>query len=444
MRAARVASVGLVVALAAAASACSSEAAPRDQWVVEVSTDAHPELGDRLLIEITDETGVPCAACRRQLPFAGAPISLGVVPTGARTFVRARLYRADVIGSDGLPRADAALLDALVELPGLPEGTGIAPVALPLPTDCFGVPADPVARAACDPATRALAPAPLARAAPPLRAGAWRERFALDCASAAPDGSVCVPGGAFVLGDRDAYPGSAIGLPEHLVVISPFYLDTTEVTVGAYRQLRAVHPDLPEPTGPQCTYAADGSRDDRPISCLTWDVAQRTCAAAGKRLPTEAEWEWAAGNLEQETRYPWGGDPDVCAHAAIERADTPYYSLCLRNVSPVPPQGPVAVGSMKDRTSLGVHDLGGNVREWTRDAFALYGEPCWASRPWPIVDPVCDPDANGDAAHVSRGGGFQDRLFAAAGTFRDRGTFPTPANVGVRCAQSSKAGAPRK
>src|SRR5262249_22678930 len=161
---------------------------------------------------------------------------------------------------------------------------------------------------------------------------------------------------------------------EQLVQLLPFALDIDEMTVGAIRPLVAT---IGEPTAqsaidPFCTYtaapSADGSSEKMPVNCVSLQQARDACKALGKRLPTEAEWEYAAGNLGRETRYPWGsGDP--CDFAAVGLGLASDAQTSIQCLDAGDTAGPQPVGSMGDVTDLGVHDLGGNLTEWLEDDF---------------------------------------------------------------------------
>src|SRR5262249_3488345 len=106
--------------------------------------------------------------------------------------------------------------------------------------------------------------------------------------------------------------------------LSPYAMDVREITVGVVRHLVAENPGLApimhgtDPSTIPCKYLgpADPTNDDEPVNCVTHDLAARICKALGnKRLPTEAEWEYAAGNRDKEDDYPWGDDGDACKYA---------------------------------------------------------------------------------------------------------------------------------
>jgi formylglycine-generating enzyme required for sulfatase activity len=262
---------------------------------------------------------------------------------------------------------------------------------------------------------------------------------------------VCVPGGAFLLGSARYPPVTAswVPVPEHAVQLSPFALDIEEFTVGAIRTL-VQDRNLPEPLagdptnydsndGP-CTYisSTDARNDAMPANCLTWYTADLACRLLGKRLPSEAEWEYAARNLTAETPYPWGTDPNACAYATV--AHGRYLDFEATNCETVANDfaiGPVARGSARDRTSLGLLNLGGNVGEWVRDFLNPYSAPCW-NPPGArlLVNPVCNDNVmQGERSY--RGGFWDGVPGSALGFARDgAGGGATLYDVGFRCAVS--------
>jgi formylglycine-generating enzyme required for sulfatase activity len=140
--------------------------------------------------------------------------------------------------------------------------------------------------------------------------------------------------------------------------LASFLLDATEVTVAAYGACVAKGPC----TEPRAGGACNGTRPDRadhPVNCVTWSQAAAYCAWAGKRLPYEAEWEWAARGGDLGYAYPWGGLP-------------PSDQLCWNgegnDLGKGRRRGTCRVGSYPEGdTALGLKDMAGNVWEWMAD-----------------------------------------------------------------------------
>lgn len=434
----------LVATIALSAASCSGEtAAPRTQWLVEISTDAVvPRLGDRVLVEILDASGASaCAGCRRVFEASAArlPLSFGITPDGTPERVRARLYRARAATAGGEP-SGSALIDGTWRLPAPREVTRIG---LRLAMACWGRPGD--GDASCDPDTGTLGRAPEARDVTPLATGSWPGAARVPCARNVPPGMVCVPGGAFVLGDPQPLPHSSLGdsLPERLVRVSPFALDARETTVGEVRALRKQDPTIAAPVIAEgCTYLGDDvpDADALPASCVLHELAAAICAKRGLRLPTEAELEWAAGNLEEESPYPWGDDDDACSYAAIARGTSKFPSRCRATATGMLPAGPAPVGTLRDVTKLGIQDLGGNVSEWTSDAFAAYSDTCWTSLGPTPLDPRCPPSDGTEGTVAIRGGSWIGVPADARTAARRRGLLAqTDVATGFRCAVSMGA-----
>ena len=446
------------VALALLGLACEpDQAPPRDQWVVVVATDAPiPQLVDRLLIQVLDESGaLACAGCRRMLAVSDAaawPLSFGMRPPdeGGPLWVRATLYRTADMAGDGLPASDV-LLDALGRLPAAHE---VTEVVLPLLTDCFGLRADAVAKQTCDPSNRQLVPAAVlaaSSAAPVPAPGSWPPAQETPCEGEVPEEMVCVPGGAFVLGNPESYP--SLSQPERLVWLSPFALDVDEVTVGRVKELALAQPARehdPDETSADhaCQFLAGGSQhDDMPVNCVTYAQAEAICEAQGKRLPTEAEWEWAAGNRDQETDYPWGDDDnDVCSSAVVSRgrlsplevSDAVFEEINCRGIQSELGWGPIVGGFAADVTALGIRNLGGNLSEWVVDAYARYDEPCWHDLGQIAGDPVCTTGSTQTPGLSSVRGGSWVSLPFFARVIERQGVGPGAVRhgLGVRCALS--------
>ena len=443
--------LALALALVALGSGCR-DAEPRDQWVVTVATDAPlPQFGDRVMVEVLRDGELACSACRRIFGLEPEllPGSFGIAappedPEGLR--LRVRLYRSDHTGADGVPEGNAHL-DALARLPA-PSGS--TPVSVVAKMDCFGVVADPFADESCDPATGALRPVPpLVDETVLPDVGSWPEAEQVPCTGEIPDDMVCIEGGAFLFGSPFHFNFTAelSSEPERLVKLSPFAIDREEVTVGEARALIASglvtgSPVLPDPdplaAGATCTYlgSSDPSNDAQPLNCLTHDLAAQICEALGRRLPTEAQWEFVAGQRELETPYPWGYDDDVCEHAIVARGrfNEAYVEetiTCRRNDDgSLGPWGYLPEGHEADVTAQGIRNLGGNMAEWVADRFHPFSTDCYGAEGTLLVDPVC---AEPSDTFVYRGSGWLG-LPADAQTFIRKRANTVSTNIGLRCA----------
>jgi formylglycine-generating enzyme len=431
-----------------------SLAAPRPQWEVTIGSDAPvPAIFDRLLVEVLDENGTPCEGCSRLFGLASPgdlPLSFGVAaPEGdGELRIRVRLFRAARLASDGSPDARWS-----IDLLGrLPKPAGVDSIGLPLFMDCLGVAADPDEHLSCDPESRVLAPEPWLGAQALPVTGSWPPAAEVPCPPDHPTDTVCVPGGLFVMGGDNLFAplASFEALPEQLVQLPPFAIDRDEVTVGVFLSVAAGLPGRPglhvpdyDDTRWMCTYLGDDVHDNDalPVNCITAELAAATCAALDRRLPTEAEWEYAAGNASLETVYPWGDDSDnLCAKAIVGRgrnvvesdAGGLESSACRSQDDVI---GPAPAGTSPDVSLLGIRDLAGNVSEILADSFAPYGEePCWSPTVQLLVNPRCSASA---PLRAARGGSYANDPQAARVVGRDAAD---PAGElfagGFRCAKS--------
>jgi formylglycine-generating enzyme required for sulfatase activity len=152
------------------------------------------------------------------------------------------------------------------------------------------------------------------------------------------------------LEDTECYPDEK---PYHSVSVPAFMIDKYAVTTGEYRRCMDAGVCTAPHSGSSCNHGVpDGDR--HPINCVDWSQAKAYCAWAGKRLPTEAEWEKAARGTDGR-KYPWGNDSLDCDHAVWN------YSKC-GNLGTAP------VGSKPAGSSpYGAEDMIGNVWEWVED-----------------------------------------------------------------------------
>jgi serine/threonine-protein kinase len=193
---------------------------------------------------------------------------------------------------------------------------------------------------------------------------------------------VYVPAGEFQMGSTEADMKSAFELcthywdncdyerfydeqPQHTVVLDGYWLDRTEVTNDQYRT--CVETGLCAEPG--CWAGSQFDDPDQPIVCVTWHQAQAYCNWVGGRLPTEAEWEFAARG-PTGLKYPWGNDFEgawlnycdaTCGRPRSDKAwnDGQLYSA---------PVGSYPAGA----SWCGALDMAGNVSEWVADWYGGY------------------------------------------------------------------------
>lgn len=233
---------------------------------------------------------------------------------------------------------------------------------------------------------------------------------------------VVLPGSAFTMGDPSGL-GEADEAPAHTVTLSAFAIDRTEVTVGQYWQcVQAAACAAPTGNAGQQTphYLYDVAFDNYPVIGVPWTEAKAYCTWRGKRLPTEAEWEMAAGwdaTLGAKLLWPWGNEP--AAQGVNVAAGLP---------------GPAPVGSFPaDRSPAGVLDMGGNVREWVFDWYKVD-----YYRVTDDSNPTGPSNRRGEGmGRVVRGAAFADSMGEARTA--NRGNADPAygyAAVGFRCVQT--------
>lgn len=243
--------------------------------------------------------------------------------------------------------------------------------------------------------------------------------------------------------------------PQYPAAVSGFELDRYQVTVGRFRAFVAAYPGSAPAAGdgahpilgagwqsewtselpatkaalkaalgcspPYHTWTdSPGPAEVRPINCTTWYLAFAFCAWDGGRLPTEAEWNYAAAGGSEQRLYPWGGAAPTPGHASFD---------CLADGVPgcngaTDPQ-PVGSYSPLGDGRWGHADLSGNVEEWTLDTFGPYPLPC--------------TDCAQLAAHPDRrvrGGGYAGSALAQQTATRDWWQADLARNYqGLRCAR---------
>ena len=280
-----------------------------------------------------------------------------------------------------------------------------------------------------------------------------------------PEGMVYVPGGSTRVGvdraalrtvaaDRPEGPRPMWGraaMPPFTAEVDPFFLDVHPATVAQFRRFVEATDYTTQaerfgnggvldaeagrwrlvdgatwrrPRGPDAPPAAD----DHPVTQVSWNDAQAYCEWAGKRLPTEVEWEHAARDARNDRSYcPWG--EDCGRQSRIENANTWQGRYPTRNTAADGYRYTAPVGAF-DTTALGLTGMAGNVWEWTSSWYRPYGR-----RDTP-------PTSKEKRERVQRGGSFLCHECGGYHVFARSHSTPETSlfHVGVRCAKDAPSG----
>jgi formylglycine-generating enzyme required for sulfatase activity len=229
---------------------------------------------------------------------------------------------------------------------------------------------------------------------------------------AAPEGMVYVPGGEFTMGRDD---GDAYERPAHSETVRPFFIDAHEATCSDYEKFVKETEHQP-PSGWEGGACPPGAAR-KPVTGVTWGDAEDFCRACGKRLPGEAEWEFAARGTDGRL-YPWGGD----------------WRAGMANAAGAQ-KGLADVGTYdKSASPFGALDMVGNAWEWTTGDMTPYPGGKLPERP-------------AAGTKVLRGGSYLSNKEQATATYRlgwrARGEA-SYAQAGFRCVKDAAAVAPQK
>lgn len=244
----------------------------------------------------------------------------------------------------------------------------------------------------------------------------------VDKSSGPPENMVLIPAGSFMMGsDKEADER-----PIHSVYLDSFYIDKFEVTNREYKRFcdstGREYPEQPKFRGMDHYFE---NYPDYPVVRVNWEDAKAYAEWAGKRLPTEAEWEKAARGGFVGKRYPWGiKDPNYkgkyrCNYAPEAKFDKDGY----RYTAPV--------GSFEPN-GYGIYDMAGNVCEWTSDWYDAYPGNKWRKG---------HKEFYGEKFKVTRGGSYiaiDPVHLRCANRFKIKPEFKWD-YYGFRCAKSIRS-----
>ena len=260
------------------------------------------------------------------------------------------------------------------------------------------------------------------------------------CTSPTPTDMVLIPGGTFWMGCNSAEDNACDFLtefPQHKVTVSPYYIDPNEVTVGQYKACvdagGCTAPAVVQPA----KFATYPGLLNFPVNFISQAQARQFCQWRGPSydLPTDAQWELAArGTCTQNGSasddpgctsamrvYPWGNAVATCSYAVMVGSNPGCGTGLLA------PVGTFVAGD----SPFGVHDMAGNVAEWSRDWIATsYSYPAEAQ-----TDPV---GPTSGIYTLLRGGGFLDFAAGLRASRRNIGdSAEASAEDGVRCVRAA-------
>lgn len=232
---------------------------------------------------------------------------------------------------------------------------------------------------------------------------------------------ILIPAGPFLMGSNDGLPNER---PEHTVTLNAFYIDQFEVTAGRYQKfIESAKHDLPPTWDDEAAHAMG----DLPAVGMSWMDAAAYCKWAGRRLPTEAEWEKAARGTDGR-RYPWGHMQPFVDIANYNRGVWVSEAITLVPVNSGLEGMSVRHGLKEGgKSPYGLFHMAGNAAEWVAD---------WYERDFYQKSPDKNPigPASGEK-RVMRGGSWADlptalrvtARFSAEPDFEER-------TIGFRCA----------
>jgi formylglycine-generating enzyme required for sulfatase activity len=231
-----------------------------------------------------------------------------------------------------------------------------------------------------------------------------------------PNPMVFIAAGPFLMGSNDRLPDEG---PQHEVNLDSYYIDVYEVTNLQYKKFN----DATKRRSPAHfrNRSFPPGKADHPVTYVSWEDAQAYCQWAGKRLPTDEEWEKAARGTDGRM-FPWGNEFDVL------KANTPLRWQQIGDFGDTTPVGAFADGV----SPYGLYDTSGNVWEWTSSWYKAYPNNTVAS------------ESYGERYKTLKGGSWFDCSFYNCGISApvfNRAFFSVRTkndSFGFRCAKDGK------
>lgn len=229
-----------------------------------------------------------------------------------------------------------------------------------------------------------------------------------------PKGMVLIPAGTFMMGSEQ---GSRDEKPLHKVTLGPFFMDIFEVRQKEFEKVMGFNPSIfisgtftggSLKPGQTSKDLAKFKGYERPVERVSWNEAKEYCQQIGKRLPTEAEWEYAA-RAGSTTKYYWGDKMDIS------------YSWNARNA-----RSRSHLVGQKKPNAFGLYDMAGNIMEWVAD---------WYDKNYYSKSPKINPKGpTTGTSKVVRGGSWYAHPDYSRSAYRVRND-PTIkyTDIGFRC-----------
>ncbi|MCD6497959.1 MAG: SUMF1/EgtB/PvdO family nonheme iron enzyme [Deltaproteobacteria bacterium] len=226
---------------------------------------------------------------------------------------------------------------------------------------------------------------------------------------------ITIPGGTFQMGSTAVQSDEQ---PVHSVTVPGFEMTQSEVTVRQYGACVTAGSCTAPGTGGMCNWN-DPGYEDHPVNYVDWSQAVAFCTWAGGRLPSEAEWEYAARSGGQNIEYPWGNDEATCSYAVGDHGCGGGCGTGRTMARCSKPAG---------NTAQGLCDMAGNVWEWVQDWWHgdYNGAPTDGSA-W---------ESPSGSSRVLRGGSFDYGMTYLRAAYR-RGDAASVQydNIGFRCSR---------